>query len=64
MKSDGDNILLSGSKGGISSGPKKEFKDTEEGKKRIDGCFVAFDGASNNNDNAILPRDGKYIVAI
>ena len=60
----GGTIFLAGSKGGLASGPRKQFKDTDEGNNIIDGCFVAFFGASNDNDNAILPRYGKDIVAI
>ena len=30
----------------------------------IRGCFVAFYGDSNDNENVVLPRYGKYIVAI
>ena len=28
------------------------------------GCFVAFYGDSNDNENTILPRVGKDIVSI
>ena len=55
---------MEGEKGGLVYIPRKEFKENDDGHNRIDGCFVEFDGASKNNDNAILPRDGKYIVAI
>ena len=55
---------MSGAKLGLASKMKGEFKETGEGNRRIDGCFVAFYGSSNDNKNAILSRDGKYIVAI
>ena len=63
-KCKGDNIFLEGAKGGLASGPGKNFKDTDEGNKIIEVCFVEFDGYLNDNDNIILPRDGKNIPEI
>ena len=62
VKCEGGNILLEGLKGGVSYGPRKDFKDTYLVKKENYGCFVVFDGDSNDNVNSILPRDGKYIL--
>ena len=64
MKFKEDNIFLAGANGGILYGPRKDFKDTDKGNNRIDVCSVAFYGDSNYNNNAILPRDGKYVVEI
>ena len=64
VKCKGDNIFLEGEKGGLAYGPRKDFKDTDDGKNIIDGYFVAFDGALNDNNNVVLPMNGKYIVAI
>ena len=64
MKFKGDNIFLAGKKGGLAYVLRKEFKESDDGNKRIDGCFVTFDGSSNDNDNSIPPRYGKYIVEI
>ena len=64
MKCKGDNIFREGAKGGIAYGIRKEFKYTGEGNKRIDICFVAFDGDSNDNDNAILSKHGRDIAEI
>ena len=38
--------------------------DTDEVNNVIDGCFVAFDGASNDNYNAVPPRYSKASVSI
>ena len=59
----GGQTFFSGSKRGVESEPREEFKDTDGGK-RVYGCFVAFYGASNDNDNDILPSNVIYIVAI
>ena len=64
MKCKGGDVFLAGAKRGLASVLRKYFKDTDEGNKIIDGCFVAFYRDSNYNDSAILPRDGKDIVAI
>ena len=40
-----DNIFLAGEKRGLASGIRKEFKETDEGNKRVDGWFVSFYGA-------------------
>ena len=64
VKYKGHNILLEGTKRGLSSVLGKDSKGTDEVNNIIDDCFVAFDGDSNDNDNAIIPRDSKYIVAI
>ena len=60
----GNNIFLEGAKGGIVPVLIKGFKENDEGNKIFDGCFVAFYGDSNDNENTILPRYGKYIVEI
>ena len=60
----GVNIFLVRIKGGLESGLRKDFKSTDEANKRISGCFDVLEGDSNDNDNYIIPRDGKYIVAI
>ena len=49
---------------GITSGSRKEFKETDEVNKIMYGCFVEFSGYSNDNDNVIPPRDGKVGVII
>ena len=64
FKMKGRQYLLERAKGWLYSGLRKEFKKSDEVYKRIYGCFVAFYGASNYNYNAILPRSGKYILAI
>ena len=64
MKYKGDDIFLEGAKGGIASGLRKEFKDTDEGNKITDRFFVAFDGSSTDNYNITIPRYGKYTVKI
>ena len=43
---------------------RNNFKDTDYGNKIINGCFFAYYGALNDNDNYILARDGKYIVVV
>ena len=40
---------MEGAKGGLASGMRREFNNTNQGNKRIGGCFVAFDGYSNDN---------------
>ena len=62
MKCKGGNILLVGAKGGITAGIRKDFKYIDEVNNIIYSCFVAFDVDSNNIDNSIIPRVGKYIV--
>ena len=64
MKYKGDNIFVAGAKVGLKSVLSKEFKDTDEVNKIIDGFFVEFDGDSNDNENSILHRDGKYMLKI
>ena len=64
LKCKGGDIFLEGAKGGLASGLRKEFKGTDDGNKTKYEWFVAFDGDSNDNDNVILPRYGKEIVAI
>ena len=64
MKFKEDNIFLDGVKGGLTPELRKYFKDTVEVKRIIDGFFVSLYGASNDNDTSIVPRDGKYIVAV
>ena len=49
MKYKEDNIFLEVAKGGLASGISKDIKDTDEGNNRIGGCFIAFDGYSNDN---------------
>ena len=63
MKCKGGGVFLAGAKRGLASVLRKYFKDTDEGNKIIEVCFVEFDGYLNDNDNIILPRDGKYIKA-
>ena len=58
------NVFLDGRKVGLAYVMRKWFKYTDEGNKIIDGFFVAFYGDSNDNKNAILPRNGKDIVSI
>ena len=49
---------------GIAYVLRKEFMCNGEGNNRIDGCFVKFSEASNDNDNPIPPRDGNSSVSI
>ena len=62
MKCKGGNILLVGAKGGLAAGLREDFKYIYELNNKIYSCFVAFDVDSNNIDNSIIPRVGKYIV--
>ena len=55
---------MEGSKGGLSFGTRNNLKDTDDGNKRIDVFLVAFDGASNDNNDVIILRYGKDIVSI
>ena len=59
----GGDIFLSGSEVEIEYGPRKYYNDTYEGNKIIDSFFVAFDVASNYNNDSILPgHDKAYLV--
>ena len=51
----GGNIFMSGSKGGLASGSRKDLKENNEVKKIIDGCFIEFSRDLNDNNNTILP---------
>ena len=62
MKCKVDTIFLKGKKGGLEYGLGDYFKKTDEINTRTDGCFILFDGYSNDNNNTILPRDGKDIL--
>ena len=53
-----------GSKGGLTAGIRKDFKYIDEVNNIMYSCFVAFDVASNDIDNSIIPRVSKYIVEI
>ena len=48
----------------LASIRRKKFKDTDQVNNKIYGCFVEFDGYSNDNEDVVLPREGKYIVVI
>ena len=64
LKLKGNDTFLAGAKGGLVSLLRIQFKDTDEVNKIIDGYFVAFYGDSNDTDDAIPPRYGKYSVSI